>query len=377
MEPTSKPEHEGNRQVFNLWFTRKKDMTPPDMNARTDDIAPLLEHLMYLADGDQVVVMFFMNWLATLYQRPEIKIPSAFLFYSRMTGVGKSMLYKLLAPVFAPCMVGNCKGKDLVKGFDDVTEHKRLLVVNEMARSEKADNYENFKSMISEEQTSFEGKHRAAKDIRNITHFIVTTNHRDALPLAQGDRRIAVFKCEADRKHPDYYVKLLAWAEGPGPALLAGVLAQWQFPADWNAYAPVPQTDAAKALQSASQGSLFTNLQEMYDARMPPFHRQAITAKGVAQHLLTGEDKVKLWGCKTSVDAVGTALRKMELESWEGKVEFSYSNKKGGARTTVYLLDNCSEWWQGLSPRDRGVYLEGSGSLSLVQDLSGEVSSHE
>lgn len=364
--PTLKAEDEGNRQVFNLWYQRKRTMCPPAMNANHSDILPLVNHLMYISDNDQVVVSYFMNWLAQLYQFPDSKIPSAILFYSRKTGVGKSLLHKLLAAVFGPSMVGNCSGKALTKSFDDVTEHKRLLFVNEVAGSERVDWYENFKNLVSEEETSFEGKGRAARDIVNITHYIITTNHKDALPLAQGDRRIAVFKCEAEPKHPDYYVELRAWMEGPGPALLAGVLAQWKFTEGWNPYAPVPQTAAAKALQNVSQGALFLNLTEMLEARLPPFHRKAFTTNGVSQYLRVGEDKAALWGCKTSSDAVGKALGKMGLEPWVGKVEFTAS-KKGGARAAVYLLDECDEWWQNLSPRDRGIYLEGNGTVTLVQ----------
>ncbi|MFP3380771.1 hypothetical protein SB767_31085, partial [Bacillus sp. SIMBA_069] len=89
-----------------LWHQRKKTMVPPKLDATLEDIKPLTDHLMYLADGDEVVVMYFLNWLATLHQRPEIKIPSAILFYSKLGGVGKSMLHKLLAAVFGPCMVG-------------------------------------------------------------------------------------------------------------------------------------------------------------------------------------------------------------------------------------------------------------------------------
>lgn len=273
MEPTSKSEAEDNPEVFNLWHQRKLTMCPPCIDATIDDIAPLLDHLMYISDGDQVVVMYFLNWLAQLYQTPEIKIPAAILMYSKFGGVGKSMLYKLLAAVFGKCMVGSCSGRALTKSFDDVTEHKRILMINEMARSEKADGYENFKNMISEEDTSFEGKGRAAKDIRNITHYIVTTNNLGALPLMQGDRRIAVFRCDAERRPDPYYVEFSRWIEGDGPELVAGVLAQWKFPADWNPYAPVPQTEAAKQMQKESRGNLTALLDDLIAEHRAPFDR--------------------------------------------------------------------------------------------------------
>ncbi|BBU44949.1 hypothetical protein PPTS312_28640 [Pseudomonas putida] len=375
MEPTSKLEHECNPEVFNLWYERKKDMCPPDMTATPESIKPLTDHLMYISDGDHVVVRYFMHWLAQLYQTPEIKIPSAFLFYSREQGVGKSTLYNLLSKVFGWSMVGNVSGRALTKGFDDAMEHKRLLVINEATRSDRADWYENFKNMISEGQTSFEGKGRPAKDIRNITHFVITTNHRDALPLAQGDRRIAVFQCEADRKPPEYYVKLLEWMDGPGPALVAGVLATWKFDADWNPYAPVPQTEAAKALQGISQGTLYVKLLEMREASVPPFNRGAVTADQIAS-LLLGERKHELWGCAVTYPAVGKALNKMGWKPWEGKVEYP-GGKSGGARVSVYLTTPTDDWWRGMSPKDRGTFLKSDKCVFPVQDQPCEVANHE
>lgn len=374
MEPTSKSEEEDNPEVFNLWYQRKKTMVAPDMTATFEDIKPLTDHLMYISDGDRVVVMFFLNWLATLYLRPDIKIPSGILMYSKKNGVGKSMLWHLLAAVFGPIMVGSCSGRALTKSFDDVTEHKRILMINEMARSEKADGYENFKNMISEEQVSFEGKGRAARDIVNITHYIVTTNNLDALPLMQGDRRIAVFMCNAEPKSDDYYTRLRAWMENEGPALVAGVLAQWKFDADWNPYAPVPQTEAAKTLQNASQGTLYIKLLEMKEARQPPFDKDAFTADQIAA-VLEKSDKAKLWGCAVTSPAVGKALGKMGWEPWKGKVK--YSHAKNSAPVQVYLMTPGDDWWWSKSPEARGAYLEGVGNLSLVQDQSGEVVNHE
>jgi hypothetical protein len=78
------------------------------------------------------------------------------------------------------------------------------VFINEMARSEKADGYEHFKSQVSGEFIQFEGKGRASKEIRNIAHFIITTNHEDALPLMEKDGRIAVLRCLSDRREDSY-----------------------------------------------------------------------------------------------------------------------------------------------------------------------------
>ena len=369
MEPTSLSavaDAERQPDTLNLWHQRKKTMCPPNLDATHEDIKPLTDHLMYIADGDAVVVEFFLNWLAQLYQKPETKIPSAILMYSKFGGVGKSMLFKLLAAVFGPSMVGNCSGRALTKSFDDVTENKRLLVINEVAKSEKADGYEHFKNMISEEQTSFEGKGRAAKDIVNITHFVVTTNNLDALPLMQGDRRIAVFMCNAQPKPADYYVKLHAWMAGPGPSLVAGVLAQWQFPADWNPHAPVPQTEATRTLQNAAQGGLHELVKELVEDFRAPFDRDLIAVDSAVIQLNTLYPTLSKAANRTSLGKV--------LKAICGEPEaLRVASSKHPVR--LYLLRNAKQW-RVATPEQRSAHIVDGVRVFPVQDQP-EVVNHD
>jgi hypothetical protein len=273
MEPTSKPETDDNPQVFNRWHQLKETMVEPNLNATTDDIGILLHHLLYISDNDTIGVAYFLNWLAWMYLHPDDKIPTAILLYSLRSRIGKSVLHKLLRQVFGPPMVGTCTGSALNKQFDDVVEHKRILFINEMARSDKADGYERFKNMISEDLVSFEGKGRAAREIANITHYIVSTNHNDALPLMEKDGRVLVLRCTAERRSDGYYKQLLEWINGPGPANLAGVLLKWQFPKDWDAFAPVPQTESTLQMQKESRGGLILFIEELIEERRPPFDK--------------------------------------------------------------------------------------------------------
>lgn len=273
MEPTSKPENDDNPEVFNRWHIVKHTMAERDPSATAADIVILANHLMYLSGGDVVGVTYFLCWLAQLYQKPEIKIPTAILLYSKNGRVGKNLLQRLISKVFGKPLVASCTGKVLQSNFMDAIEHKRIIFINELARSEKADGYENFKSQVSEEDTQFEGKGRASREIRNIAHYIITTNHGDALPLMERDGRIAVLRCLAERQDDQYYKTLVDWIDGPGAGALAQILATWKFPADWDPYAPVPQTAAAKAMQAESRGAMVCLLDELIEEGCAPFDK--------------------------------------------------------------------------------------------------------
>lgn len=327
------PGVETGPDLYNRWDDLVLTMTPPDMDATIDDIKPLIEHLAFISDDDAEGVAYFMNWLATLYRQPHIKIPTCIMLYSRHTRMGKTMLWKLLSPVFGPEMVGCVAGHELHAKFADFMESRRLIVLNELARSDKQDGYERFKNTVSEDVIQFEGKGRASKSIRNIAHFIVTTNNADCLPLMEKDGRFLVLRCEAERRPDAYYQKFGAWVEGPGPALLAGVLAKWQFPEDWDPKAPAPQTAATRRTQIESRSPLHLFVADLIQEHKPPFDKDWGHVVSLVDQLGT------LWpvnvrGLKLTRVTLGKALRDLGYEP--RKIGIT----KGYIRTTT----TCTVW---------------------------------
>ena len=353
MEPTSKPENDDDPEVFNRWHQLKETMAEPNPAATTDDIGILLRHLLYISDNDTIGVAYFLNWLAWMYLHPDDKIPTAILLYSLRSRIGKSVLHKLLRQVFGPAMVGTCTGSAINKGFDDVVEHKRILFINEMARSDKADGYERFKNMISEDLVSFEGKGRAAKEIVNITHYIVSTNHSDALPLMEKDGRILVLRCTAERQADEYYKALLDWINGPGPGALANVLLNWTFPKGWDAFAPVPQTAATVQMQRESRGALVLFIEELIEEGRAPFDKDLGRVLDVNMQMETLYG-VSMKGMRLNNRTLPQALEKAGAVplpvSW-------YTNKDGKSSTTRCWCWRNQERWQSASGQEVAVEL--------------------
>lgn len=342
MEPTNIPEHEGFPEEYNRWYQLRKTMVEPAYESTTEDAMPFINHLMTISDGDQIGVMYFLNWLAQLYQFPDTKIPVAILMYSQFGGVGKNLVQKLLSKVFGKKLVAGVSGKRLNSNFMDAIEHKRLIFINELARSDRADGYEDFKTQISEEDTQFEGKGRAAREVRNIAHYIITTNNIDCLPLMQNDRRIAVLMTVEQPQPQAYYKALVSWIEGPGPAIVANLLRTWQFPADWDAYAPAPQTLAALTVQKESRSQLDSLIEQLIEERLPPFDKDMGRPMDLCMQLSTlyGNNLTKntVANNKTLPKALGK-LPGAEV------VVINYA-KADGTKTTarVWIWRNTAQW---------------------------------
>lgn len=324
LDPGAPPEPD----VLNRWEVLREEMIVPDMTATVADIMPFLDHLAMLSGGDAEGAGYFMNWLATLYQRPEIKIPSAIIFYSKYGGLGKSKLHKILAPIFGSSMVGIMPGHELHKNFADALEDHRIIILDELARSDKVDSYEKFKNTVSEESFQFEGKNMRSRKVRNIMHFIICTNNADCLPLMENDRRFLVLRTDKEPPKPEYFQKLIPWMEGEGARKLAGVLAQWEFPADWDPYAPVPQTEATQMAQEESRVPMVAWFAELIEERRPPFDVDHDSASSLAEKL-EAIYPAQARRCNLSMRSVANALAKVGAEA----TKTNYYNAKG-QRTT-------------------------------------------
>jgi hypothetical protein len=77
------------------------------------------------------------------------------------------------------------------------------------------------------------------------------------------------------------------WIDEPGAGVLANVLSGWEFPKDWNPHAPVPQTDAARAMQRAAQGDLYNNIAELIEVGADPFDKDILVVADVTAVLQT------------------------------------------------------------------------------------------
>lgn len=355
MEPTSASEYGPGQDptVFNRWHILKMEMATPDFAANNETIAPLIEHLMYISDGDVEGVRYFLNWLAWLWQHPEAKIPTAIMLYSKATRIGKTMLGELLKKVFGPSLVKSVDGLKLHSNFMDAFEHKRIAVLNELARSDKQDSYERFKSLVSEVDMEFEGKGRASKEVRNFLHFIITTNNADALPLMENDGRILVLRCESARRPNEYYRQFAEWIEGPGPGLVAGAFAQWVFPAGWDHKAPVPQTAAVLRTQREARGTLYEVIAELIDNERPPFDKDMGRCTTLIEQLMTLYP-----GNMRALKLTHKSLPAALIAAGAEQIPTNYKSKKGTNINAMVWCWRNKEKWREMSGEDRAAHFE-------------------
>ena len=210
----------------------------------------------------------FRAWLAHQYLHPGVKVRWAPLLKG-CPGDGKSMFGELLELVlgvdnvklmnadtiqtspFSGWVEGQC-----VTVFEEVKfhGHNRYDVVNKL------------KPYIANNRVEKHGKGKDPGNIFNVTNYLMLTNHEDAIPIEEGDRRYFVlfspFRALADMDtalQADFDVTVAEHFEEvfslvrANPGQLALWLSETEFPAEWDANMSAPMTAAKRVMVASSR----------------------------------------------------------------------------------------------------------------------------
>lgn len=151
-------------------------------------------HLRDVICGGRVEVYeHLVSWLAYAVQNPGKKIRHAPLIKG-IEGDGKSFIGELLSAVMGVANVRSVSPKVIGTDFNGYVEGSCVCVLEElkMTGHNRHDVHNALKPAITNNRI---GVHRKGKDeynIENVTNYIAFTNHADALPLDDTDRRYFV-----------------------------------------------------------------------------------------------------------------------------------------------------------------------------------------
>lgn len=160
-----------------------------------------LKHLeRTVADKKERALM--LDWMAWVYSNPGSRVRWALLLWG-IEGNGKSYFHRVLTWLM---------GRDsrtvaaslIEERFTDWAEGCRLIGIEEIRVSgtNKWRTLDKMKPFISNDEIQVEGKGKSARVVPNFASYMLFTNHADAIPIGDGDRRYFVIftrhRTEAD-----------------------------------------------------------------------------------------------------------------------------------------------------------------------------------
>lgn len=295
-------------------------------------------------------------WLAHQYLHPGVKVRWAPLLKG-CPGDGKSMLGELLELVLGPDNV-RLMSADTVQNsdFSGWVEGQCVTVFEEVKFQghNRFDVVNRLKPFISNNRVEKHGKGKDPGNVSNVTNYLMLTNHEDAIPIEEGDRRYFVvfspFNTLADLERvlqAEHGMSAAEHFEGvfslvrANPAQLALWLSETEFPAEWDPNMSAPMTEAKQAMvgNSVSEGEAVIDaiLEDVAEGG----RRDGIGAEVVCLDCLKAEARTEIGDRRPLADRViGARLTKAGYRPLPG-------GERGKARKVRWQEKLRSVWSRG------------------------------
>lgn len=296
------------------------------------DVGPFLEHVEYLF-GDTDERQVFLNWLAHIEQQPGVLPHFGWLHVAANTGTGRNWLASVLARVWRGYVAPNVDLPALLESqFNGPLAGRVLALVDEVREGSGENPFRQanrLKSLVNAEERIINPKFGRQYREHNACRWLVFSNHLNALPLNDTDRRWRVVSHSAAPRSPETYAGLYALLDDAEFINAVGV---WLRERDISAFNPgerPPMNEAKRAALDASK-SLVQKAAEQLVANWPA---DVITNGDAAEVMGDGEKGI-----------TPAAMRRALTEA--GAIQFGDGKpvKVRGQSWRCWVLRNVARW---------------------------------
>ena len=254
-------EYEGKRMMNSFSV---KGVLPVD---RIDDAGQagvdlFIEHIHFTLDSE-VEQELLISWMAYIYQNQGKRVGWAMLLQGAQ-GSGKSYF----GNVFEMLMGSNVKSLDTqaISGrFTGWATGSLVTVVEEIriAGTNKYAILDKLKPIISNSTIQIEEKGRDHRTVPNFTSYFLLTNHKDAVPLQDGDRRYCALFSRVQSEEQLFlelggqagarlYFDALFNSARANAGSIARFLLDWKIPSSFDPQGRAPETAARVEMKALS-----------------------------------------------------------------------------------------------------------------------------
>lgn len=317
------------KQALNSWRPMKRW-------AATTDHAPFLDQVAYLF-ADAVEREAFLDWLAHLEQHPGELPHYGWLHIAEHTGTGRNWLASLLARVWRGYVAPNVDLPALLDSqFNGQLAGRVLAIVDEVQEAAGDNPYRHtnrLKSLVNAEFRDLNPKFGRQYREWNSCRWLVFSNHDNALPLNDTDRRWRVVRHTAGPRPPSVYGELYARLQDAEFINAVGVYLQAREISGFNPGERPPMNDAKRAAVAASK----TLIQRYAEHLVEHWPADVVANADVAQVLSEGEENRVTPAMRRALEELGCA----------NAAEPVWLDRR---TTRVWILRNRARWDSARSP---------------------------
>lgn len=183
-----------NERTFTTWTgfaSVQTDLEKPKAKKSLDKILEFIKEV--IADNDEAVYNYILNWLAFVLQNPGEKTGVG-LVIAGNEGAGKSVFLEFVYKYLFGASVSHIASglNVLTRQFNKFLMGKVLVCLEELKNVSK-DNWlvdlDSVKDKLTRETLEIEKKHQDPLLLKNAINLIAVTNNLNAIPMIEGIRR--------------------------------------------------------------------------------------------------------------------------------------------------------------------------------------------
>ena len=187
------------KDVYNLWepfdYSLKKSHYEPDYQG----LDQILHLVKVLANYDDFSNKFLLDWMAQMFQYPEIK-PGAMPVLQSKPGAGKSSVMDILKKLLGENKVWECVNpqRDMFGAHNGRMRDAFLINTDEVGTKDFNGVLGQLKSLVTQPEVSINAKYQDQTVLPSYHRLFLTTNNLHAVPTETGDRRLGIIAASND-----------------------------------------------------------------------------------------------------------------------------------------------------------------------------------
>jgi hypothetical protein len=212
---------------------------PIDTTRKEGDITPFMDYLTRLLpnERDRTIVICY---IASLVQNPGVKFQWCPMLQGA-EGNGKTFIISCVAHAVGHRYTHLPKASEIDSKFNGWVTNMLFAGVEEIYTPDRRDILEGIKTLITNPRLVIERKGMDQYTGDNRVNFLISTNHKDGIPITTDTRRYAPFYCaqqtadDIKRDFPgDYFYHLYEWARNGGYEIVNNFLRTYQIKDEFN-----------------------------------------------------------------------------------------------------------------------------------------------
>lgn len=190
---------------------------PPVIDEVEGDVTPFLDHMAKLLPivRDRSILLTYMQSLARNHGKKFQWAPVV----QGVEGNGKSLLIRVLKYAVSEDYTHLPKASQITEKYNSWIEGNLFIGVEEIRVADRREVLEDIKDTVTNDIVETRGMNREKKMMNNYTNWLFCTNHKDAIPVDENQRRYAIFYTAQQHKrdlikdgmNEAYFINLYNW----------------------------------------------------------------------------------------------------------------------------------------------------------------------